>query len=169
MNNKRFTKLGNFLNNRIRKAGNFLMEHPVLYFLLNCTWGSLLAIMGLIITVILLPFSGFKIRRHNNIYYLRTCFKGYWGFEMGLMFVVAKDGDAKYLRAHEYGHTVQNAILGPFQLILVTIPSLLRYWYREIREWIGKPCHNNYDDIWFEWNATLLGHDYAFLAFLRNE
>ena len=162
MNDNRFTKLGNFFNNQIRKAGNFLMKHPALYFLLNCTWGSLLTIMGLIITVILLPFSGFKIRRYNNIYYLRTCFKGYWGFEMGLMFVVAKDGDTRYLKNHEYGHTVQNAILGPFQLILVTIPSFLRYWYREIRELLGKPCRNDYDDIWFEWNATKLGSDYYF-------
>ena len=101
MNDNRFTKLGYFLHDRIRKAGNFLMKHPALYFLLNCTWGSLLTIMGLILTVILLPFSGFKIRRYNNIYYLKTCFKGGWGFEMGLMFCRDQKSIDSFINDHE--------------------------------------------------------------------
>ena len=39
---------------------------------------------------------------------------------------------------HEFGHSFQNAILGPFMIFLVSIPSAIRYWYQTIRESKGK-------------------------------
>ena len=60
--------------------------------------------------------------------------------------------------AHESGHGIQNAIMGPLFIFLVAIPSAARYWYRELkfnRKGLTPPTA--YDAIWFEGSATYLG------------
>ena len=54
---------------------------------------------------------------------------------------------------HELGHTFQNAILGPFFIFIVAIPSAIRYWYRRF----SKKTKPEYDAIWFEGSATSIG------------
>ena len=60
------------------------------------------------------------------------------------------------LNKHEFGHTFQNTLLGPFFPILVGIPSAIRYWYQAIRTKQGKQ-NKAYDSIWFEDAATQCG------------
>ena len=71
-------------------------------------------------------------KKYNWIYYVKVS-PDYWGgFEMGLMFV--RDQCSYYtLNKHEFGHTFQNCLLGPFMPFLVSIPSAIRYWYRELK------------------------------------
>lgn len=80
---------------------------------------------------------------------------------MGTMFL--RD-NSNYISTnnHEYGHTFQNAILGPFFIFIVAIPSAIRYWYQEIRRRQYKHT-TDYDLIWFEGSATDIGNDaYSF-------
>lgn len=81
------------------------------------------------------------------------------GLEMGKCFFVAYNmGDSWTLhtKCHEMGHTFQNAILGPFMIFLVSIPSAIRYWYQRIRTKKGK-SNKAYDLIWFEGSASEIG------------
>lgn len=65
--------------------------------------------------------------------------------------------------AHECGHGIQNIIFGPLFPFLVAIPSVIRYWYREViwrkdrERYFQLP---KYDDIWFEGQATRWGDKY---------
>ena len=68
---------------------------------------------------------------------------------------------------HEYGHSLQNCILGPFMLIVVNLPSTVRYWYRRIAMSLGKAPKKPYDSIWFEGQATKWGRE-AYNRYYRN-
>ena len=58
---------------------------------------------------------------------------------------------------HESGHGIQNLLFGPLMPFVVSIPSAIRYWYREYLMKVKKiKCWNlpDYDSIWFEGTAT---------------
>lgn len=75
---------------------------------------------------------------------------------MGLMFVRDQES-IDILNAHEFGHTFQNCLFGPFMLLLVSIPSALRWWYQWFRTKKGKP-NTDYDAMWFEDSASQCGY-----------
>ena len=80
------------------------------------------------------------------------------GLELGTNFLVAGGmGDywTQHTKEHESGHTFQNAIWGPLAVFLIFIPSCIRYWM-DVK---GK-LKSEYDAIWFEGNATTIGHEY---------
>lgn len=139
----------------INKLALKLAKHKWLYYLLNLTWGLFLTLIGLIITLVLL-IIGKKPKKYYGIYYFEIG-KLWGGFETGLMFVRDKES-IESVSMHELGHTYQNAILGPFMIILVSIPSMIRYWYRELKyERKGLKPPTAYDSIWFESSATYIG------------
>ena len=80
--------------------------------------------------------------------------------ESGLSLGVFIFANTKYLTmlCHEHGHAFQNCIFGPFMPFVVGLPSVIRYWYREFIYRFGNP-HSlvDYDDIWFEGQASLSG------------
>ena len=51
------------------------------------------------------------------------------GLSMG-MFIFVPEGSTRALLAHEYGHTLQSLMLGPFYLPVIVVPSLI---------WAGLP------------------------------
>ena len=122
------TPLGRFMYSLCDKGAKFLYKHKWLYYLLACTWGVIMTLLGLLISLVLLIFWR-KPHRYHGIYYFEVG-EGWGGLEMGLMFLASKNS-SEPLKFHEYGHTYQNALLGPFFPILVGIPSAIRYWYRE--------------------------------------
>ena len=139
----------------INKLALKLAKHRWLYYLLNLTWGLPLTLIGFFITLGLL-LIGKKPKKYYGIYYFNIG-KLWGGFETGLMFVRDRESN-DYVSKHELGHTYQNAILGPFMIILVSIPSMIRYWYRELKyERKGLKPKTEYDDIWFEASATYIG------------
>ena len=144
----------------MKKSGNGLSFKPVLYYILNFTWGLPLTLLGIILTICLLPFA--RLRRFNYIYYVELRKDVSWGFAMGTMFVVGKYSSAR-IKDHEFGHTVQNAILGPLMIFLVALPSVFRFWYRRHRRKIGRLPKVPYDSIWFEHTATVIGDTYSFV------
>ena len=146
------SKLGKKFYDFTEKRIKFIARHKWLYYLLNCTWGIFLTLIGLIITLFLLIINK-KPKKYHGIYYFEIG-KFWGGFETGLMFVRDKTS-VMSVSVHEYGHTYQNAIYGPFQIFIITIPSIIRYWYREIKyERKGLQTKTEYDDIWFEKSAS---------------
>ena len=67
-----------------------------------------------------------------------------------------EDSVSRYLLEHEYGHTIQSLILGPFYLLLVGIPSILwnrlPYFERKRRK-----TGRSYYSVIFERTANTLG------------
>ena len=126
----------------------------VLYWIGQCTWGLLMNIIGCLAALFLL-IIGKKPYRVVHTF----CFafgKGWGGLTLGAVVIVAGDSSLSVL-FHEYGHTVQNLIFGPFELF-IGIASAARYWYREIKRKRDPACYlPPYDSIWFEGQATRLG------------
>ena len=106
----------------------------VLYFSVQCTWGILQSLLGLI---------NFLLHIRDRHYFYHGAVITEWNDKSGVslgMFVFVtkepyfydklKDGYTKdelsrRLLVHEYGHTIQSLILGPLYLIVIGIPSTL--------------------------------------------
>ena len=132
----------------------------ILFWLASCTWGILMTLFGAIVALALL-ISGHKPKTFHYLVYFEVG-NGWGGFEAGPFFVANK-GVGLYLKQHEAGHGLQNIMLGPLMPFLVSIPSAIRYWYREIVVRTGKKNPDElppYDSIWFEGWATKLGEKY---------
>ena len=56
----------------------------------------------------------------------------------------------------EFGHSVQNCIYGPFMIFLVSLPSVIRYHYRNFTH----KGAEGYADIWFEKQANIFGEKF---------
>ena len=145
------TKVGTFLFNLCARWTEFVVKHRWLYYLLACTWGILMTVAGFIVSVVLAIgkiFVGRKIefRRYNWIYSVAVG-SSWGGLEFGLCFL--RDlGNGEQLNAHEFGHTFQNILFGPFFIFLVWIPSIIWYWI---------PSSKPYDSMWWEDAATQCG------------
>ena len=149
------TKAGNTMYSFLQKSTKMLIKHRWLYWLLNFTWGILTTLCGLLLSLAMLCI-GKKPKRWHSVWYFQI-FDKWGGMEMGTMFL-RDNSNYTSTNNHEYGHTFQNAILGPFFIFIVAIPSAIRYWYQEIRRRQHKP-NVEYDLIWFEGSATDIGND----------
>ncbi len=93
----------------------------ILFVLLQCTWGIIPTMIGVIFF--------WKLRKYPHRIY-RGCIETQWntrsGLSLGLFIFTPNDGipDAEKIRVHEYGHCIQSIVLGPLFLI-VGIISLL--------------------------------------------
>ncbi len=130
--------------------------NKTLHYILSLTWGLPLNLFGGIVSIILL-LLGYKPKRYGWCWYFEVGY-GWGGFEGGLVFVCSKDSLDR-LKAHEFGHSIQNCYFGIFTPLVITIPSAIRYWYRELQYRKGKVLPP-YDSIWFEGQATGLGLKY---------
>ena len=107
---------------------------------------------------IILFATGRKPKKHGFCLYFEVG-EGWGGVELGPVFICARDA-SEGLKDHELGHAIQNAVLGPFMPVLVSIPSALRYWCRRVRRALGKRVASDYDSVWFEAWATKAGATY---------
>lgn len=151
------SKAGNFMFNILAKAAMPLIRHRWLYWLLNCTWGILTTLAGCLISLVMLCV-GKKPERWSSTWHFKLG-KHWGGLEMGTMFLRDETSSVR-LNSHELGHTFQNAILGPFFIFVIAIPSAVRYWVRIFQQKKGKTL-KDYDAIWFEGSATSIG-EYAY-------
>lgn len=123
-----------------------------LYYITSFTWGIIMSLIGLIAFIILAAF-GYKVQR-NALGWRIEIGEGWGGFSMGPFTLVCK-GRTEHLCAHEFGHSIQNCIFGPFIIPFVMIPSIIRYWMYNYQL-----IHHEYEYIWFEQMATVLGLRY---------
>jgi hypothetical protein len=135
------------------------------FYTLSWTWGLLLNVIGLLVISTIIIYGKLK---HNRTYELKKCGwcyylavgDTYWGgLELGMFFLTDKSEHIS-TKWHEHGHAIQNCYLGLFMPLLVSIPSAIRYWYRNYLTSKGQTLTTKYDDIWFEGEATKLGKKY---------
>jgi len=131
---------------------------PIFYFL-TFTWGLPFTLLGLI-AALALRLKGLKLKKHGYCFYFEV--GEHWGgVNLGLFFIVDKHSTER-VRSHEHGHAVQNCYLGPLMLIIVALPSLIRSRYRVYlteKKGVDARTLPHYDSIWFEGQATRLGHE----------
>lgn len=122
-----------------------------LYWLLSFTWALPTTVIGFVVAFFLM-ITGHKPKRFcTNLYFPLA---SDWGLELGLFSIVDKEESLELL-THEYGHQLQACFVwGPLQIFVITIPSIVRYWYRKL--FPGK-VKTEYNDIWFECDASTRG------------
>ena len=119
-----------------------------LYNIAQWTWGLPQNLAGLVLYA-----AHRKDRHYNHEGAMVTIWDRKDGISLG-KFIFAPD-DEKLL-SHEYGHTKQSLVLGPFYLIVVGIPSILWNrlpYFKKLRSTKGKA----YDSMLIERSATYLG------------
>lgn len=135
------------------KATNVLKS--VLYWCVQCTWGLLQTVMGLVLFV---RYSRCKHEFYHGA--ILTYHDGNWGgVSLGLFIFVNGNRPevwTKDARVHEYGHTIQSLIFGPLYLVIIALPSIV--WCS------SKTLHQkrmrgelNYYDLYCESSANTLG------------
>lgn len=139
-----------------------------LYLFLSFTWGLPLTLIGLVVFRVLY-LLGFEAKRYGWAWYFEIG-HDWGGVSFGPVFIVEKVDEQRYisnasyrysydyLRSHEFGHGIQNCFLGPFEVVSVFIPSVLRYWYSRYLDYTHQPF--DYYSIWFEKQASDLGQFY---------
>lgn len=118
----------------------------IIFWLLSFTWGLPVTLVGALVAIVLL-ITGHKPHRfYQNVYF---CFgKGGWGFEAGPFFFLSTDAaDSLYMKQHESGHGLQNIMFGPLMPFLVSIPSCIRFWYREWLVNSGRKKYNGFQNM----------------------
>ena len=130
-----------------------------MFYFLSFTWGLLFTLVGLIVALVL------RVLGHRSKKFVLVRFfeigKSWGGLNLGLFFITSQNSTFS-LRCHEFGHAIQNCMFGPLTPFIICIPSAIRYWYRELHYYRqGKKPKTDYDDIWFEGQATRLGMSIA--------
>ena len=126
-----------------------------IFYTLSFTWGLPLTLFGCL-TALILRLKGVKPRKYLWVRYFSFGKTDWGGLEGGVFFFCDRTaGD--YIKAHEFGHGLQNCIYGPLTPFIVTIPSALRYRKRSIDLKRGKIPRTDYYSIWFEAQASRLG------------
>lgn len=145
---------------RLYKSGKLKyfknVSNKALFYLIQFTWALLPTLLGCIVAFALI-ITGHKPVRYGMCF----CFEMNvnWGLELGIFFIAPPK--SKGTKNHEHGHAIQNIYLGPFALLCVSIPSCLRFWYREIYQMIHPGVKLvPYDSIWFEGTASGSGREF---------
>lgn len=128
----------------------------VIYWLIQWTWGFLQTFIGLIMTL-----AQGKDCKHE-LYHgaVVTYHKGNWGgISLGMFTIINGNRPPVWTndaRTHEYGHTIQSLILGPFYLFVVGIASTVWCYGKKFRE---KRLRGEatYYDFFIESHANSLG------------
>ena len=131
------------------------------FYLFQCTWGLPLTLVGSIGALFML-ITGHKPKKIGYFIQFTARRNGGWGFEGGIFIFTSKDCEFNGgLIIHEMGHcSYQQLWFGPLNIFIVTIPSTIRYWYRNVLYIHNRLKYNTlppYDAIWFEKTATEYG------------
>ena len=163
------SSLGNLFYHITEVGANFLMKHMSLYYILNYTWGILMTLIGWIVFGFVQLVFKKKIVESKSwgpcLYAI--LFDNWGGVTLGTSILIADRMGADWTlhtKCHECGHSFQNAIWGPFAIFLISIPSAVRYWARNIKKTEKTP----YDQAWFEQSATFIGGKY-YREFIEKE
>lgn len=119
-----------------------------------------MTLLGLLTGCVLL-LCGNRFRIWNGC----LCFtigKRWGGLSLGFVMLLSEAANEDTMM-HELGHAIQNCKYGFLMPFLVGIPSVIRYWYRKLRTLFGLKNKTPYISIWFEGEATILGHKHIFL------
>ena len=137
-----------------------MKNNKLLFYVLSFTWGLPMTLVGVVAAAVMLllfrkpELCGYCIRfRIGN---------GWGGVSLGLTIITDNQSESE-ITYHEHGHAIQNTLYGFFMPVLVCIPSMIRYWYREYLVRVKGERYSSltpYDDIWFEGQATKFGTEF---------
>ena len=155
------SKFGDFMYKITVSSGLFVARRKWLFYLLSYTWGLLTTIAGWVILAFVRIFLKKKIFDKSKFFTAHYIILGnnWGGVECGTNFLVAGNMGKDYTThtvCHEYGHTCQAAVWGPFVLFFFYIPSVIRYWYQVKRDKKKLP-NVPYDLAYFEGSASFIG------------
>ena len=105
-----------------------MIMKKIIFYLLSFTWGIVYSIIGLLVTLIMLV-TGHKPKMFKTCWYFIVG-NTWGGCNFGPCIVIGSNCES--CLPHEFGHAIQNCIFGPTFPFLIAIPSMLRYWYREL-------------------------------------
>lgn len=140
------------MNNKLTKSDK------TKYYLLQFTWGIIMNIFGLIGAIAMLC-TGHKPQHYGGTILFITGKEPWGGLSLGMFSFVCPQAK-EHTKNHEFGHALQNCKWGPAFLFKIAIPSFTRYWKFTLNEKKGIKNTENYDDAWFEGQATQLGNEY---------
>ena len=132
-------------------------QFKVMHLIFNCTWGIIMTAIGGVVAMVLI-LSGKRPFKYGGCYFFRVGKKPWGGLNLGLVSLISPHATGVTMR-HEFGHSIQNAMLGPLAIFLVYIPSFLRYHWFNLRRKLGL-INGNYYAAWYEHDATELGEKY---------
>ncbi len=119
------------------------------YIFLQCTWGIIQTLMGLVYFLI-------SIRFPHEFYHgaILTRRSGIGGVSLGLFIFANDDNTGGYsdrIAAHEFGHTIQSLITGPLYMIFIVPESML--WcalpfFKRLRQEKNISYYSFYTEAW---------------------
>ena len=141
----------------------------IVFYLIQFTWGILQNLIGVVLAIWML-ITGHKPHMCDPyIYFLEPNLSG--SINGGVFIVTCTTFASTNL--HEMGHGLQNLCWGPLMVFVISIPSFVRFWYRE---WYWKykfpitgKALPDYDAIWFEGQATKWGTKVMSVAWLNRK
>lgn len=129
-----------------------------LFLIGQWTWGLSVNLIGGLIFLLFLPFCRHE-RFHNA--YITYVPARFGGFSMGLFIFMAAHGRQPWTyntRIHEYGHTIQCLVLGPFYWPVVALPSA--FWCN-VLEGYRRRHHISYYKLYCESWANKWGEKWS--------
>lgn len=131
-----------------------LQIKPLFFYLLHCTWCLPQTFVGSIMFL-------FLINRRHFIYHgtIATFWHNKTSASLGLFLFLSDTYDAETLeriQLHEYGHTIQSILLGPFYLAVISLPSML-WCYLPICRNFRSRHGMSYYSFYTERTADILG------------
>ena len=125
------------------------------FYLRSFTWGLPVNLGGAVIAAGLL-MTGHKPEKYGKCINF-TEGKNWGGGSMGIFMITCRNAPQR-LKEHEHGHSIQNCFYGPL-MPLVNLQSTSRFLYRTgVQKLQPKKKLPPYDSVWFEGEATELGH-----------
>lgn len=118
-----------------------------LFILLQCTWGGIATLIGSCF------FAALRDCEHQ---WYRGCIDTKWrgvgGLSLGLFIFTPRDSvpNAQLIRVHEYGHSVQNLVLGPLMLFVGIISVIWgnHPYFGRLRREAGVPYTACFVEAW---------------------
>lgn len=128
----------------------------VCFWVVSLTWGAIMTVIGLL-TATILSIARIKPERCGPVLVYRFG-RSWGGVSFGPVAVVCNHSGKETI-AHECGHFLQNCIWGPLMPFVISIPSAIRYHYRNylVKKGTLPWMLPDYDSIWFEGQATKWG------------
>ncbi len=87
-------------------------------------------------------------KEYKNIFVYCIDTKTFGGVSLGKFIFVSKKNFNGWGIKHEYGHTIQNYIFGPFYLIIIAIPSAIQFWISKYNKKFRKNYFNRFPEDW---------------------
>ena len=149
----------------------------IVYWLIHLVWGFPTFIIGSLVALFMLLSWNAPHRFGLCIYFTPKWLHG-GGFSIGPYFFIPTSCDTSLsMKGHEHGHGIQTLWWGPLMLLVISIPSAVRFFYRDFIEQSKREQYKagkitteqystwlvswpTYDSIWFERQATALGKKY---------